>query len=55
MQIKIKKAKDEKELLKVLLSSHESGYKPYIRQLEESIYEQKKCDFSKLKEELSKL
>jgi len=52
---KIKKAKDEKELLQVLLSSHDTAYKPYIKELEESIYEEKKCDFSKLKDELSKL
>jgi len=52
---KIKKAKDKKELLKVLLSSHDRAYKPYIKQLEESIYEEKKCDFSKLKDELLKL
>jgi hypothetical protein len=52
---KIKKAKDEKELLKVLLSSYKNCYNQYIKQLEESIYEQKRCDFPKLKDELLKL
>jgi hypothetical protein len=52
---KIAKTRDEKALLKLLLSSNKKEYKPYIKQLEESIYEQKKLDFRKLKEELSKL
>jgi hypothetical protein len=52
---KIESSKDEKALLKLLLSSNKKEYKPYIKQLEESIYEQKKLDFRKLKDELSKL
>ncbi len=49
MQQKIKDAKDEKSLLRVLLSSHENRYKPFINELEESIYSNKKCDLNKIK------
>lgn len=49
---KIKDAKDEKSLLRVLLSSHANRYKPFIDELEKSIYDNKKCDLNKIKASL---
>ena len=50
---KIKEAKDEKELLKVLLSFNSTKYKDAIDKLEMSIYEDKKVDFNTIKVSLS--
>jgi len=55
MQQKIKDAKDEKSLLRVLLSSGENRYRPFIDELESSIYDNKKCNLNKLKASLSEL
>lgn len=55
MHKKIKDAKDEKSLLRLLLSSHENRYRPFIDELESSIYDNKKCDLNKIKASLSEL
>jgi hypothetical protein len=55
MHQKIKDAKDEKSLMRVLISSNERKFKPFIEQLESSIYDDKKCDLNKLKASLLEL
>ncbi len=52
MHQKIKESKDEKTLLRVLLSSTSPKYRPFIQQLEDSIYENRKCDLLKIKASL---
>jgi len=51
---KIEETKDEKELLRVLLSQ-DKKYNDIVKQLEESIYGDKKMDFMDIKAKLSKL
>jgi hypothetical protein len=55
MHKKIKDAKDEKSLLRVLLSSQKNSYKPFIDELELSSYNNKKCDLNKIKASLLEL
>jgi hypothetical protein len=52
---KIKSAKDEKALLRLLLSLDKKHFKPTIIKLEEAIYTDKKIDLKALKERLLKL
>jgi hypothetical protein len=47
--------KDKKELLQILISKNDNKYKSIIEQLEASIYENKKCNLKKIKDELLNL
>jgi len=49
---KIKNAKDEKELLKILMANDSQKFSKEIEVLEKSIYGQKKCDFKKIQKSL---
>jgi hypothetical protein len=52
---KITECKNKKDLLKLLLSKNEKRYLPFIKELEECIYEGKKESLRSIKERLSKL
>jgi hypothetical protein len=52
---KLQKAKTPKELLRLLLSTQKREFEPFIKELEEHIYKGKKLNFTKLKDELSKI
>ena len=51
---RLKACKDEKTLLRLLLSLDEKRFKPTIIELEQAIYADKKVDFKALKEQLLK-
>jgi hypothetical protein len=52
---KIKECKDEKELLKLLLSQNQKRYTPFIEELEDMIYRSKSGSIRSIKDRLSDL
>ena len=51
---KVKRSRDKRELLQILIATNQEQFKEIIRELEESIYNNKSISFKEIKEKLEK-